>query len=134
MEKVLLFCVDRGDLVLFTIDKEWFYKFCVFKKRSKRAVKGLGCSSCKFSLLNAAMESVLTVVNSAVAAVQNISESRIFVAINIAAERFQKEKKCLLPVLVWHSLVKKETEKFTIHDLLHFLFRDVISWQFWMEL
>ena len=106
------------------------YKFCVFKKRSKRAVKGLGCGSCKFGLLTAAMESVLTVVNSAVAAVQNISESRIFAAINIAAERLQKEKKCLLPVLVWHSLVKKETEKLTIHDLLHFLFRDVISRKF----
>ena len=93
-------------------------------------MKRLGCGSCKFGLFNAAMESVLTVVNSAVAAVQNISELRIFAAINKAAERLQKEKKCLLPVLVWHSLVKKETEKLTIHDLLHFLFRDVISRQF----
>ena len=27
MEKVLLFCVDRGDLVLFTIDKGDFISF-----------------------------------------------------------------------------------------------------------
>ena len=41
MEKVLLFCVDRGDsiIVLFAIDAEWFYKFCDFKKRCKRAVQ-----------------------------------------------------------------------------------------------
>ena len=39
-------------------------------------MKELGCSSCKFGLLSAALESVLKVVNSAAAAVQNISESR----------------------------------------------------------
>jgi len=39
-------------------------------------VKGLGCGSFKFGLLSAAMESVLTVVNSTVAAVQKIPESR----------------------------------------------------------
>ena len=39
-------------------------------------MKELGCSSCKFGLLSAALESVLKVVNSAAAAVQNICESR----------------------------------------------------------
>lgn len=39
-------------------------------------MKGLGCGSFKFGLLSAAMESVLTVVNSTVAAVQKIPESR----------------------------------------------------------
>ena len=39
-------------------------------------MKELGCSSCKFGLFSAALESVLKVVNSAAAAVQNISESR----------------------------------------------------------
>ena len=39
-------------------------------------MKELGCSSCKFGLLSAALESVVKVVNSAAAAVQNISESR----------------------------------------------------------
>ena len=68
----------RGETTIrpFTIDTEWFYKFCDFKKHCKRAVKELGCSSCKFGLLSAALESVLKVVNSAAAAVQNISESR----------------------------------------------------------
>ena len=39
-------------------------------------MKELGCSSCKFGLLSAALESVVKVVNSAAAAVQIISESR----------------------------------------------------------
>ena len=39
-------------------------------------MKGLGCGNCKFGLLSAAMESVLKVVNSTVAAVQKIPESR----------------------------------------------------------
>lgn len=71
-------------------------------------MKGLGCGSCKFGLLGAAVERVLTVVNSAVAAVQKISESRIFAAINMAAERLRKEKECLLPVIAEHSLVKRK--------------------------
>ena len=47
-----------------------------FKNRCKWAVKWLGSGSCKFELLSAVMESVLTVVNSAVAAVQKFPESR----------------------------------------------------------
>ena len=43
-----------------------------FKKRYKRA----GCSSSKFWLFRAAVESPLTAINSAVAAVQKIPESR----------------------------------------------------------
>ena len=39
-------------------------------------MKELGCSSCKFGLLSAALESVVKVVNSDAEAVQNISESR----------------------------------------------------------
>ena len=79
---------ERFDhVLLFTMDTEWFYKFCNFKKRCKRALKGLGCGSCRFGLLSPAMESVLTVVNRTTPDL-NEKATRKWQKQNLISERF----------------------------------------------
>ena len=66
-----------------------------FKKRYKRAAKGL-----------AAVESPLTAINSAFAAVQKIPESRS--ALQSGCKVASKRQRTLLPVMAYHSLVQKK--------------------------
>ena len=73
-----------------------------FKKRYKRA----GCSSSKFWLFRVAVESPLTAINSAVAAVQKIPESRS--ALQSGCKVASKRQRMLLPVMAYHSLVQKK--------------------------
>ena len=78
-----------------------------FKKRFKRAVYiRAGFSSSKFWLFRAAVESPLTAINSAFAAVQKIPESRS--ALQSGCKVASKRQRMLLPVMAYHSLVQKK--------------------------
>ena len=79
---------------------EWLQK--VLQKSCKRA----GCSSSKFWLFRAAVESPLTAINSAVAAVQKIPESRS--ALQSGCKVASKRQRMLLPVTAYHSLVQQK--------------------------
>ena len=65
-----------------------------------------GCSSSKFWLFRAAVESPLTAINSAFAAVQKIPESRS--ALQSGCKVASKRQRTLLPVMAYHSLVQKK--------------------------
>ena len=79
---------------------EWLQE--ALQKSCKRA----GCSSSKFWLFRAAVESPLTAINSAVAAVQKIPESRS--ALQSGCKVASKRQRMLLPVMAYHSLVQKK--------------------------
>ena len=64
---------------------------------SQKSCKRAGCSSSKFWLFNAAVESPLTAINSAVAAVQKIPESRS--ALQSSCKVALKRQRMLLPVM-----------------------------------
>ena len=76
-----------------------------FKKHYK-SCKRAGCSSSKFWLFRTAVESPLTAINSAVAAVHKIPESRS--ALQSGCKVVSKRQKILLPVMAYHSLVQKK--------------------------
>ena len=65
-----------------------------------------GCSSSKFWLFRAAVESPLTAINSAFAAVQKIPESRS--ALQSGCKVASKRQRMLLLVMAYHSLVQKK--------------------------
>ena len=79
---------------------EWLQE--ALQKSCKRA----GCSSSKFWLFRAAVESPLTAINSAFAAVQKIPESRS--ALQSGCKVASKRQRMLLPVMAYHSLVQKK--------------------------
>ena len=71
----------------------------------QKSCKSAGCSSSKFWLFHAAVESPLTAINSAVAAVQKIPESRS--ALQSGYKVASKRQRMLLSVMAYHSLVQK---------------------------
>ena len=77
-----------------------------FKKRYKRAAKGLAAAVANFGCFALQWKSPLTAINSAIAAVQKIPESRS--ALQSGRKVASKRQRMLLPVMAYHSLVQKK--------------------------
>ena len=77
-----------------------------FKKRYKRAAKGLAAAVANFGCFALQWKSPLTAINSAIAAVQKIPELRS--ALQSGCKVASKRQGMLLPVMAYHSLVQKK--------------------------